>query len=1014
MRFVLCAVLAAFICAVPIHGASNKATLVLATQSESVLFGLSDLRKAVTECKPAGVRIIVSVGGKGEAAKTLAASRAKLPNKPESFIIARSDKSVVIVGSDEVGTMYGCFELAERLGMDGVKALDLKKPIVQSPYVEFRAVNPFLTLPYGDEKNWWFLSEDFWKGYIDQLARARINWIDLHGTNEIPTAGQGNIYPYFVKSDKFPEVGVSPDVADRNLAMLDKITKTAKSRGIKFAMMTYSANWDGPGLRKNPYEATQENLEEYTRECVRKIVRACPDLAMIGFRIGESGQGAEFFRQAYVRGIAESGRKIALYTRNWQTSKDNVQHVAGAFPGQTFCEIKYNGEHYGPPYLVSGGRMSGWGTYSYSDCLTYPRGYKVIWQVRLCGTHRVFPWGNPDFVARTAGNSRIGGAVGFCVEPINAYYPAYDYLHRDGSNCNWYKWMYQRDWFFYNVWGRMSYNPNVPERVWVSKFKARYGAKVGEPFYRAFMAASQIVPYCYTFHSLGPDHRNHAPELETGGDIASWARIGPFDVQNVQSPAEYARRLVEKNPSARLSPIQAANMLSEFSKETLNGLEQAEKLGGDSKEFRCLSKDLNALSNLSQYYAARLRSASDFALFTFSRDRALAESARKQHQEAISQWNSLASVAEAHYKPFPDTLRMKTLHYTWTEEGKKLAAQLKPLDDIGDAAQMGLGLDALEPKGDETGPSVEVTKTEITPAVHGVKTLTVYAKVEDPAGLKSALLKFKPLPSGGLWRTVQMKQVNNVFTASVPVYPFGLMWGIEALDKDDNGTTWPDFRKDIPYRWIDPWDDPSTQAPRIEKMVEFLSRNPSEAAKYSLMIVGHHGRTFNAATLETKKQVLELVKQGLSLVMDDQDYPVFDLSWLPGEIRATDADSSRITFDGSHPIIEGLPAGIYGKRIVVDAFDGGDAEWQFIGDPKAIAVKKYGDGYIILTQFGMPASMWDNSPATFAENLMKYAAHGVLDKPILILDPGAVGTSASGPIVELIPALNLGFVQCEM
>lgn len=540
MTLILSVVLALFASTVGFAGGlSVEAT----TKSAPVNFGLSDVRKAATQSNITDVRIVVSVGAKGEAAKVLASRSAKVPEKPESFVIAKAGNTIVVVGSDEVGAMHGCFELAERLQMDGRSALELKSPIVQSPFVEFRAMNPFLTLPYGDEDDWWFLSDDFWTGYIDMLARARINWIDLHGMYGIKATNFPNIYPYFIKSEKYPKVGVEPEIADRNLAMLNKVIRMAKDRGIKFAIMSYGASWNGPTLRKSPYQDSEANMAEYTREVVAKMIRQCPDLAMIGFRIGESGRSEDFFLKSYIPAIQESGREIDLYTRTWGAGKTKILEIGRAFPGRLFLEIKYNGEQYGPPHLIAGGRMSAWHDYSYRSYLSYPQAYKVIWQIRQNGTQRVFPWGHPEFIARTARNSHLGGAIGFCTEPINCYYPAYDYLHRDDAECAWYRWMYQRDWYFYDVWGRMTYNPEVPDRVWLRKFKDRYGAKTGEALYRAFTAASEIIPYAKMVYSMGPDHRNHAPELETAGGVHIWADAGPFDEQNVQFPREYAERL---------------------------------------------------------------------------------------------------------------------------------------------------------------------------------------------------------------------------------------------------------------------------------------------------------------------------------------------------------------------------------------------------------------------------------------------------------------------------------------
>lgn len=809
--------------------------VLVKTQSEAVLFGAGDLKKAVIEANIADMTVLVAIKPAGED-KVIAAAAGSLPAKPESFVIARSDSAVVIVGSDEVGAMYGCFELAERLRMEGKKALDIDKPIIQSPYVEFRAVNPFLTLPYGNENmdTWWFLSDDFWQGYIDQLARARINWIDLHGMYDIKTTEFPNLYAYFIKSDRFPDAGVAPDIADRNLEMLKKVMRMAKNHGIKFAVMNYST-YDGNYCRKNSYKWTEDEMAEYTRECARKFIQSCPDMLMFGFRIGESGKGEDFFRKNCIPAIQEAGRDIVLYTRAWGTSKEKVIEIAQAFPGRLYVEIKYNGEQYGPAHIVAGGRMAGWDEYSYTDYFTYPQPYKVIFQVRANGTHRVFPWGNPDFAARTARNSLLGGSIGFCVEPVNAYYPAYDYLHKDDSELRWYKWIYQRDWLFYDLWGRMSYDPNVSEQVWIAKFKDRFG-NGGQAFYNAFITASQIIPYAKMFYTQGPDHRDYATELETGGSVVQWAKTGPFDGQNVQSPMEYAESVVNKQPSARLNPIQAADILDKFSGETIKQMGLAKKASSDSKEFKSLCVDMEMLSYLGRYNASRLRSAAYYSLYSLSHDRWAADMSRNYHKNAVKDWGKLAALGQMYFKPFVDTLRLKTEEFTWAKEAQKCRVDGTSLDEqILPLEKMSLPKDALLPKGDRTGPTIKIAavlletvsqaekrlaiKVDINDPA-GVKKaaalleainqtekkLTIKADVDDPAGVKSVLLKYKPLPSETDWKTIELTKEAALWVGSVSVSSDGLMWCIEAIDKDGNGAMWPDFRNDIPYRVVESWD----------------------------------------------------------------------------------------------------------------------------------------------------------------------------------------------------------------
>lgn len=776
--------------------------------------GMHDLMKAISATADVPPKLMIRAGCPGDY-KTPGFKVAErfLPNKPESFVIARVGNEIAIVGRDEVGVMYGCFELAERLDMKGRIALDIRTPIVQSPVVEFRAVNLFLTLPYKeDDSNWWFLQEDYWEGYLDQLARARINWVDLHGMYDIRSTGFPNLYCYFITSDKFPDVGVEPEIAKRNLAMLKKVISMAKARGIKFAIMSYAAKWTGAGLREPTSEKTEENYAIYTREVVRKMIEQCPDLAMIGFRIGETGMKETFFKDSYIPAIKEAGRTIDLYTRTWLAKKPPILEIGREFPGRFFIEIKYNGEQFGPPYIVAGGRTKGWHSYFYQDYYSYPRSYKIIYQLRANGTHRVFPWGNPELAARANVESTLGGAIGISVEPIDAYYPKYDLRHKDDSPNRWYKWQYQRDWFWYHVWGRTAYDPSLGKRddIWIRMFAKRFGKQAAPDIYQAMKWASKIVPDAYTAYCFGPDHRNHAIELEWGDNVKAFAKGKPFDTQNIIPTQEFAERLVNGDPDGRTTPLKMAFYLSEEAERTRQYIEQArKKTAKQTPEFNDLMTELTMLSYLGDYYAHKLTAGAYFAVMQAAADESLAENVRSELTKAHVAWSRLAGLGDTHYKPFIDTLRMRTEEYTWSKEGEKLKNDFEVLNDavmeIRTAGKHGKA-PALPLGNARCAAKIMKVDSTVTDSGNNAKKLKVAVTFADPTRCAKVMLKHKPMPSETDWTLTPMSRNGAVFTAQADITPDGLLWCIEVVDASGIGMIWPDFRVETPYKVILPWD----------------------------------------------------------------------------------------------------------------------------------------------------------------------------------------------------------------
>ncbi|MGZ5454583.1 MAG: hypothetical protein ACXW2R_10505, partial [Candidatus Aminicenantales bacterium] len=192
----------------------------------------------------------------------LAARRLKAPveikvtgsGDPESYAITFANGAARIEGADPNGALYGALELAERIRSRGAEALK-GAAIAGRPFLRDRGWNMFLTLPWDYAKNdtdydpralvdparWWFANDGFWTTLLDQMALARMNWLDIHGAWDISVTDAPNLYAYFIPSDRFPKVGVAPDIKAANLRRLNKTIAMAHARGIRVSLMAYEA-----------------------------------------------------------------------------------------------------------------------------------------------------------------------------------------------------------------------------------------------------------------------------------------------------------------------------------------------------------------------------------------------------------------------------------------------------------------------------------------------------------------------------------------------------------------------------------------------------------------------------------------------------------------------------------------------------------------------------------------------------------------------------------------------------
>jgi hypothetical protein len=127
----------------------------------------------------------------------------------EGYVIATTDTTIYVLGKDTGGLMYGGLELAEIIETQGIDAVE---PQRQNPYMAMRGTKFNIPLDvrtpsYSDvcdaaQKNiaemWSF---DFWREYIDTLARYRFNFISCWNLHPFPSLVRVPDYPDVALAD---------------------------------------------------------------------------------------------------------------------------------------------------------------------------------------------------------------------------------------------------------------------------------------------------------------------------------------------------------------------------------------------------------------------------------------------------------------------------------------------------------------------------------------------------------------------------------------------------------------------------------------------------------------------------------------------------------------------------------------------------------------------------------------------------------------------------------------------
>ncbi|MCP5119208.1 MAG: hypothetical protein GY953_51055, partial [bacterium] len=419
-----------------------------------------------------------------------------------------------ISGGDLRGLMYGLLTAA-----DQVRASGRLLPARGKPAVPLRGIRKFIHNKDLEEE--WYYSKEYWTAFFEMLARNRFNRFNLvfaHQTNYLAPP-----YPYWVRLKEFPEIdapGITDAHRQRNLDTLRFISQTAADHAIDFTLGVWQHDVQ-PRQTPTVNGLTAENTGPYSYAALKRVLAACPAIRAVQVRTNsESGipsdRQVSFYRDYVYKAIRESGRLVTLDLRGWVMSDGMLDAATGAGVPLRLSS-KYWSEHLGRPYQPP----ETFPNYSYINFLRKPRPYGFFWEIWALGSNRLLLWGDADHVRRVAGTLTLSGSEGF---EIDAPLAQKGYGNRSGkwgvfteahADRVWWKHDFERYWFFYLLWGRLTYDAKLTSKIWEREFERRFG-DAGPEVLEAYRAASRVLSEIGAVHTPDPNMYSW-PEINPGG-----------------------------------------------------------------------------------------------------------------------------------------------------------------------------------------------------------------------------------------------------------------------------------------------------------------------------------------------------------------------------------------------------------------------------------------------------------------------------------------------------------------
>jgi hypothetical protein len=646
-----------------------------------------------------GLRVVVTTRSHRALVQELErASGAALPSMTsEGFSIRQTgqeaSQTIWIAGHDSAGAMYGGLELAEQLRLYDLGAI---RPLARNPYMSMRGAKFNIPLDvrtpsYSDmsdagqaniEHMW---SWEFWTEYLDRLAKHRYNYVSLWNMHPFPSLVRVPEYPDIALNDvkrskiafdeDYPTIAtdlVTPAMLENSETILKlsieekiefwrRVMQYAKDRNIDFYVITWNVYTYGVNGKYGITDAlSNERTVDYFRKSVRELFRTYPLLRGVGLTTGEN-MGEDDFQAkedwafaTYGQGVldaarAEPNREIRFIHRQHQTRAQDIARTFAPLREQANVDFIFSFK-YAQAHALS------------STTQTFHHGYleslgdlKTIWTLRNDDA-LMFRWGGADFVREFINNIPHAPSQGYYLGS-DMWVWGRDFLSLDARQSR--ELDIERHWYHWLLWGRLGYDPTLDNSRLIAILKERYPAVNAKTLFETWQHASMTYPLTTGFHWADFDFQWYiegcrsrpGPAQTQSGfhDVNRFITLGTHPgTDNIAIP-RYVDAVVTKQKLAGTSPFDVAEKLEAESGAALRGL-QTLKSNRSDPELSALLSDIRSMALLGKYYAAKIRGATELALYRRTGSSPHQERAIAELTSAQTQWLQYTRLAASKYK----------------------------------------------------------------------------------------------------------------------------------------------------------------------------------------------------------------------------------------------------------------------------------------------------------------------------------------------------------------------------
>ncbi|MDX2513136.1 MAG: hypothetical protein QNK25_13895, partial [Desulfobacterales bacterium] len=529
---------------------------------------------------------------------------------------------------------------------------------------------------------------DYWKQFLDHLARYRYNTVSLWNCHPFPSILKMKDYPDIALDDVMKTTvtlqkihvgyetnsrkGLTPEILnnletvktisiEEKIAFWQDVMQHAHDRGIEFYWFTWNTFvWGTDGKYGITADLKNQKTKVYYRQCISETFETYPLLAGIGITAGENMRGTNtagkeaWLYDVYAKGMNDAlkslpaDREIRLIHRGHQVNVPSIVKQFSGFKGMLDFSFKYAGAH------IYGNTDP---TYVDEDFEKLPANKRAWAELRNDDVFN-FRWGDPGFVRAVIANLPERDKLrGFLMGP-DGYVWGREFNSTEPEVPR--QLEIDKHWYRFMLWGRLGYNVNLTDTHFKAMVQNRFPRIQSDALFEAWAAASKIYPRITEFYWFRRDL-----EWAVEGCLSrmGWGNQGDFhtvkdfaygpdpeggngDMVKIDT---YVRNVESDKPNNGTTPVGLATEIKAYSQEAMAAIKTIGSV--HDKTLRRTIGDIKVMALLGYYYSDKLNGATELRFFDANQKQTHRDAAVKYMRSAAVHWQQLAEIASSQYHP---------------------------------------------------------------------------------------------------------------------------------------------------------------------------------------------------------------------------------------------------------------------------------------------------------------------------------------------------------------------------